>query len=468
MLRRVLEGVVARFSSVSLVARRAGAFALLAALAIAGSASARDGSLLPLDPDDPLELGTAWDRVDNRPMGESGTCVLVRETERREGGPTTYSLLVLSRAGGRLVLGVHVGRTIATEGMGGARIADAARRLAGRDREDFDALCGGGFLAARAIGGQYVGELAFEPDAARRASARLQTGVWTDPTPFAAALEALIAGAAVEARELPGGRRADARIVEPAQLIGRAIGFPETVTEETAKPFLGAIRDYPDAAFAGTEIAVDPTLGWGDAARQVFLFDQAERSGSSAAVRAAEMRKAVVQRRAPTREERRPASSRAAMVPQTPAAAAEDALASPPAALAPAPSLAASAPVLRSRMAALVYALPDGATVFATTHAPPGVYAEKVKQREYWIPGVAAPDAAVQATLARAAREAPSRGTTIVVAEVGTTGVVMTDVAPAAGIHAAPAGPLQAWIAGVKTPNPAQQEALAAAVRSAD
>jgi hypothetical protein len=365
------------------------------------------------------------------------------------------------------VIGVHVGRTIASEGMRGARITDAARRLAGQDRDDFDALCGSGFLAARALGGQYVGELAFEPGEARRASAKLQTGVWTDPAPFAATLETLIAGARVQARELPDGRRADARAVEPKELLRRAVEFPDTVTEETARPFLGAIRAYPDAAFAGTEIAIDPTLGWGDAARQVFLHDRTALSGSSAAVRAAEMRKAVVQRREPTRDAVPPTSARAAAA-ALEAVHAGGAQQSPPAAIAQTPSPAAPAPVLRSRMAALVYALPDGATVFATTQAPPGVYAEKVKQREYWIPGVAEADDTVRAMLARAAQEPPSRGTTIVVAEVGPTGVVMTDVAPAAGIHAAPAGPLQAWIAGVKTPNPAQRKALAAAIQSAD
>lgn len=470
MVRRALDPIVALLVLVPRLGRRAGPWALLAMLTVAGSAGAQDGYLLPLAPDDPLELGTAWDGDDNRARGESGTCVLARDTDRQEGGPTTFSLVVLSRAGGRLVLGVHVGRTIASEGVRGARITDAARRLAGQDRDDFDALCGSGFLAARALGGQYVGELAFEPGEAGRASAKLQTGVWTDPAPFAATLETLIAGARVQARELPDGRRADARAVEPKELLRRALEFPDTVTEETAKPFLGAIRAYPDAAFAGTEIAIDPTLGWGDAARQVFLHDRTALSGSSAAVRAAEMRKAVVQRREPTRDAVHPASARAVTPPVAPieAVRAGGAQQSPPAAIAQTPSPAAPAPVLRSRMAALVYALPDGATVFATTHAPPGVYAEKVKQREYWIPGVAEADDAVRAMLARAAQEPPSRGTTVVVAEVGPTGVVMTDVAPAAGIHAAPAGPLQAWIAGVKTPNPAQRKALAAAIQAAD
>ncbi len=465
--RSLLDPIPALLARIRRVARRAGPWALCSLLTLAAPARAQDGSLLPLDPKNPLELGTAWDRGDSRAMGEGGACVLAPDSERHEGGPTTYSLVVLSRAGGRLVLGVHVGRTIASEGLRGARITDAARRLAGTDRDEFDALCGSGFLAARALGGHYVGELAFAPEDARRASAKLQTGVWTDPAPFAATLEALIAGARVQARELPDGRRADARALEPDELLRRALAFPESVTPETAKPFLGAIREYPGAAFVGTEIAIDPTLGWGDAARSVFLHDRSALSGSSAAVRAAEMRKAVVQRREPTPDTGGPAASRGGDPPRA-GIETSSAEAVPPAAIAQPPSPAAPAPVLRSRMAALVYALPGGATVFATTHAPPGVYAEKVKQREYWIPGVATPDDAVRATLARAAQEPPSRGTTIVVAEIGGTGVVMTDVAPVAGIHSVPSGALRAWIAGVTTPDSAQREALAAAIESAD
>jgi hypothetical protein len=462
MTRRALDWIAALFAALPTAGRRLAISFALATLALPAPSSAQDGYLLPLGPDDPLELGTGWDRDDNRARGESGACVLAIDTERIEGGPTTYSLLVLSRAGGRLVVGVHVARTLASEGMRGASITDAARRLATQGREDFDVLCGSGFLAARAVGGQYVGELAFESVEARRAPARLETGVWTDPARFAAAIEGLTAGARVQAREFPDGRRSDAREIEPAELLSRALALPETVTEDTAKPFLGAIRGYPDAAFAGTEIAIDSTLGWGDAARQVFLHDRTTLSGSSAAVRAAEMRKAVVQRRQPVPTET------AVALPNDPAAAmavaaAGDGAEAPPAALAGTPSPAAPAPIHRTRMAALVYAVSDGATVFATTHAPPGVYAEKVKQREYWIPGVAEPDAEIRATLARAAQAPPDRGTTILVAEVGTTGVVMTDVAPVAGTHAVPAGALQAWIAGVRTPTPAQREALAAA-----
>ncbi|MCL4683545.1 hypothetical protein KJ059_02225 [Myxococcota bacterium] len=471
MVRSARNLTAVLLATVRSLGGRAGSLALLAVLVAAGNAAAQDGDLLPLTAGAPLELGTAWDHEDQRARGERGACLVARDTETREGGPTTYSLVVLSRAGGRLLLGIHVARTLASEGLVGARITDAARRLAAQDREGFDVLCGSGFLAARAVGGQYVGELVFEPGDAQRASAKLETGVWTDSTRFSTALGALMAAAPARARELPDGSRSDAREIEPSVLLQRALAFPETVTEATAKPFLGAIRRYPDAAFAGTEIAIDPTLGWGDAARQVFLHDRTALSGSSAAVRAAEMRKAVVRRREPSREPGQlPPAPRKPAPADGPAApvAAADGAASLPAAPARASSPAAPAPVQKSRMAALVYALPGGSRVYATTHAPPGVYAEKVKQREYWIPGVAVPDAAMRAALARAAHEAPARGTTIVVAEVGATRVVMTDDAPAAGIHAVPAGSLQAWIAGVKTPTARQQDALRAAAQATD
>jgi hypothetical protein len=100
MLRRALDPIVALLVLVPRLGRRAGPWALLSMLTVAGPAWAQDGYLLPLAPDDPLELGTAWDGDDNRARGESGACVLARDTDRQEGGPTTYSLVVLSRAGG--------------------------------------------------------------------------------------------------------------------------------------------------------------------------------------------------------------------------------------------------------------------------------------------------------------------------------------------------------------------------------
>ena len=84
----------------------------------------------------------------------------------------------------------------------------------------------------------------------------------------------------------------------------------------------------------------------------------------------------------------------------------------------------------------------------------------------YWVPGAAQGTAAVKNAIhAAAAGNAPARGTTI---QSAASGVVMTDVAPVAGVYSERAGELHAWIAGVATPSPAQREALAAAIRARD
>src|SRR5690606_24436445 len=132
---------------------------------------------------------------------------------------------------------------------------------------------------------------------ARAASARLRTGVWTEPGPFQAALEALAAVPGAQARELPHGRRQGARPIAPATLVERALAFPDSVGEANAQPFLARVRPYSESALAGASVAVDSTQGWGDGARAVFLRDAGAGAMSGAAARAAEMRKAVVQRR---------------------------------------------------------------------------------------------------------------------------------------------------------------------------
>src|SRR5262249_42123589 len=123
----------------------------------------------------------------------------------------------------------------------------------------------------------------------------------------------------------------------------------------------------------------------------------------------------------------------------------------------------AAAQDLRSR-AALVFTTPTGVEVYATTEAPPGVYSEQVGHRRYWIPGAAEGTAAVKDAIHSAsASSAPARGTTVLCA---LSGVVLTDAPPVAGIHSERAGSLHAWIAGVATPTPAQQQALTAAARA--
>ncbi len=135
----------------------------------------------------------------------------------------------------------------------------------------------------------------------------------------------------------------------------------------------------------------------------------------------------------------------------------------PPAAPAPEPGVAA--PKLQSQPA-LVFGAAGELPVYATTHAPGGVYAERVRQREYWVPGADAATPAVKRAIERARAEAPARGTTVVFAEVGSATVVMTDAAPAGATHSEAAGERRAWIAGVVTPTAAQRAAIAAAIEA--
>ncbi len=132
---------------------------------------------------------------------------------------------------------------------------------------------------------------------------------------------------------------------------------------------------------------------------------------------------------------------------------------------APAPEAASAAPQLHSQPA-LVFAAEGELPVFATTHAPGGVYAERVRQRDYWVPGAASATPAVKRAIERARAESPARGTTVVFAQVGTATVVMTDAAPAGETHSEAAGERRAWIAGVAAPNAAQRAAIAAAIEA--
>src|SRR5262249_60644416 len=114
--------------------------------------------------------------------------------------------------------------------------------------------------------------------------------------------------------------------------------------------------------------------------------------------------------------------------------------------------------------AALVFRPPPGVGVSAPTEPPRGVSWGRVGHRRYWIPGAAEGTAAVKDAIHSAsASSAPARGTTVLCA---LSGVVLTDAPPVAGIHSERAGSLHAWIAGVATPTPAQQQALPAAARA--
>jgi hypothetical protein len=358
------------------------------------------------------------------------------------------------------VVGIHVAAPLHVESLASPKLTDAARRLGGSDVAAFHELCGEGFVAARAVGGQWIAEVEVDPADAPRAAAKLTTGTWSEPEPFQAALEQLVAGHRVTARVLPDGDRARAEPIATEGLAAHAAGFPATLTEAEAVPYLATFAPYTEASLSGVLLPDAEALDPRDVAALVFRGTRA--ATSERASRAAEMRAAQVQR------EPEPASG-----PESPLRAPfvldDSSLRSAPAASAAAPRAgAAAAPVAVHKVAALVFDTAAAIPVYATTSAPAGVYAEQVRQRAYWVPGAATGSLAVTGAIAEAKEGTPTRGTTVVVAESGGTTVVLTDAGPVAGVHAEPAGERRAWIAGVVEPDAVQRAALAAAVAAAD
>ncbi len=438
------------------------------ALALAGaparaqlSARARPFAI-PLG-QEPLALGAGYDSQAAAARGEPGACVEDVGTEQREGDGPRWSIAVLSRAGGRLVVGVHVSAPTAIESLASPRLTDAVRRLADKDAPAFRELCGDGFVGARTLGSQWLGEVEVERADVSRAIASLTTGTWSDPEPFRAALETLVKRHRVVTRELPNGKRAEAREVAPEELVTRAVEFPANAASGPARPYLATFTPYSAAALSGVLLPDPEALDERDVAEQVF---RGGRSGpqSSAAQRAADMRAAQVHREsAPAADD----SSQEPIVLVAPVREAPPAAPDREAALATAataPSVATAVPALQ-RQPALVYE-PGGLVVFATPRAPGGVYVERVGERFDWVPGAAAGSDPIRAAIAKARTGPPVRGTTIAVATVGATTVVMTDAPPIADVHAEPAGERRAWIAGVAAPDPAQRAALASAIRA--
>ena len=437
------------------------------ALFVAADASAQQASrprAIPIGRTT-LELGAGYDSELGAVRGEMGACVIGGEPERHESTGVHYSIATLTRAGGRLVMGVHVSAPLVVEVLPGARLTDAARRLHLAEPEDFRALCGDGFVAARTTGDHFLAEVEVQRKDVLRARTHLQAGTWTDPEPFRQALEALVKHHEVAARELPGGSRAAARPLTVEELVSRALAFPASVTPENAKPYLAAFEPYSSDSFSGMPLPEPGELDGSEVAEEVFR-ERGGRSRSTAAARSADMRAAQVQRSEP---EELPSVTLDPVAEEQPGpepVAASEINAAElevPRPAAPAPDAASPAAQLHSQPA-LVFAPAGELPVYATTHAPGGVYAERVRQRDYWVPGAATATPAVKRAIEKARAESPARGTTVVFAEMGAATVVMTDAAPAGETHSEAAGERRAWIAGVVAPSASQRAAIAAAI----
>lgn len=423
----------------------------------------------------PIELGSGFDAQRHEPRGEPGSCVQDIGTERAESAATHYSIATLSRVGGRLVIGIHVGAQVAIESLASPRMTDAARRLAGSDVAAFRDLCGDGFVVARALGGQWIAELEVQGADAVRAFARLDTGTWSDPTPFRDVLERLAASGGVTAREIPNGNRAAARALTVADVIEAATAFPASIPPDAQTPYYAIFAPYSEAALSGMTLPGPEEIDARELARLAFRGEPTSER-SNAAARAAEMRKAVVQRE--PQDFRAVVAGASSVAPVTEAPAARpvpiEVVASDPAPAAAGEPPAGGAPLVASdegvvhKMAALVYAEPGALPVYATTTAPAGLHAVRVRQRSYWVPGAARADDAIQAAIEHAKATTPTRGATVVVVEhAGAGTVVLTDVRPIEGTFAVPAGERFAWIAGVSAPDAAQRAAIDAVVAAA-
>jgi len=411
----------------------------------------------------PLELGAGYDSQQGLARGEMGACVAGDETERRDGARAQYSIATLTRAGGRLVVGVYVSAPLFLDVLKSAHVTDAARRLRGADAEAFRDLCGDGFVGTVTFGDHLLAEVEVEPQDVLNARSHLISGTWTDPKSFRQALEALVKRHDVRVRELPGGSRAAARPLAVDELITRALAFPASVTPANAKPYLASFEPYSADSFSGLPLPEPGEIEASDMTEQVFR-DRRGRSQSTAS-RAADLRAAQVHRTEPEELPSAPRVPIAATQPESDAATEIAAVGqvAPPAS--PAPASVAPAPRLHSQPA-LVFTPAGELPVFATTHAPAGLYVERVRERDYWVPGAATATPAVKRAIDKARAAAPARGATVVVAEVGTATVVMTDAAPVAGTHSESAGERRAWIAGVAAPNAAERAALGAAIEA--
>lgn len=420
-----------------------------------------------------IELGSGFDTRLREARGEPGSCVQDIGTERADAAATHYSIATLSHVGGRLVIGVHVGKQVAIESLASPHMTDAARRLANSDPGAFRDLCGDGFVAARALGGQWFAELAVQGTDAVRAARRLEAGTWSDPAQFREVLDRLAASGGVSAREIPKGNRSGARALTMTDVIEQAIAFPASIPDDATTPYYAIFAPYSEPALSGMPL---PGAGEIDARElaQLAFRDEGPSERSSAAFRAAEMRKAVVHReRQDFRAVAGEASSLAAAADPQAFAPREgeidersvrEAVTAPAAVQEIGVESAGARPAVQ-KMAALVYADPDLPPVYATTTVPTGLYAERVRQRSYWVPGAAQPSAAVRAAIEKAKAATPTSGTTVIVFEqAGTPPVVLTDAAPVEGTFSAPAGEGHAWIAGVATPDTAQRAAIDAAI----
>jgi hypothetical protein len=99
--------------------------------------------------------------------------------------------------------------------------------------------------------------------------------------------------------------------------------------------------------------------------------------------------------------------------------------------------------------------------VYAAAWQPEGVHAEIHGPHWYWVGGADTTSPEVTTAIAKAAEtRSPTAGSTVISYALADTRVFLTEEPPLAGVHRVAVGDRFAWIAGVRSPTDAQENAL--------
>ena len=402
--------------------RLAGCVAL-ALLAGAGvSSAARAEHYVSLPPGGEPALGRAWDGELRRFVSERGTCTSAESQRSEPMENRIYSLVVLSRVGGHLQLGVHAVAHRMLERLEHPVLSGAARRLARQDEAAFRSLCGEGFVVGQVVAAQWTGELEVDSRSGTAAHAWLRTrngfAPSSDPAAFRGLLENFAKRFEPRARILPEGHRYAAQRVTATELIGAIDAFASGADDLSAKPYLAIVVEYTPrmrSGLAGQFALSEPD----DPARVVFAGLRPRQRFHAGLIPRAE-------RVAPT-------------LPPPPAAA---------------PQVDARIERIPVRVVQI-----GAVTVYASWVAPADHHVTyRADGRVFWVPGAAAGTARVRAAIARAQDRELGPLRWVQRHSGGLHAVYLSEQAPAQGIFRTASGSGYAWIPGVAAPNRAQLE----------
>jgi len=373
-----------------------------------------------LPPSGGTALGRAWNGELRRFVSERGTCTSAESQRAEPLEAQIYSIVVLSRVGGHLQLGVHAVAHRMLERLEHPVLSGAARRLARQDEAAFRHLCGEGFVAGQVVAAQWTGELEIDSRSGTAAHAWLQTrngfAPTSDPSEFRGLLESFVKRFEPRARLLPEGRRYAAQRVTADELIAAVDVFAQDAPQRNAEPYIAIVVEYTPrmrSGLPGQFALSEPN----DPASVVFAGLRPRQQFHAGLI---------------ARPER--------LVPILPDP--------------PAPPPNAQIQRIPVRIAQV-----GDVTVYASWSVPPDHYVEdRPDGRVYWVPGAAAGTSRVRRAIAGARRQGLGPLRWVQRHPRGLHAVYLTEHAPARGIFRTASGSGYAWIPGIASPSRAQLE----------